>query len=758
MSEEDWEFTVEKARERAALVESVLQFRETEGVSLRVAVGQLAPALPWSTWLNWRRKSDRLGGPAWERQLDGRLPPSHAVSPMVQGAVQALRGVDREMSTSQARAHLVKQFGVAGAVSDSVLRDIWAKAGLANPRGPRRRSGDSEAPVAGAVGGPAPSREGADEVVERFGGGAGLALVFAADVETGAMTRLATAIQGVAENAPAFQGPVRDECDERDERGRFTPEYNALWRADVPPGEADARWTTDARKATWHDVSMLRALECSVETLSGRLFAMGATPLVTSRRGFDGLAGPAGDWLGVTGRTPYMPATLDKTLAELGLLGADDVLWDAHAAHWSRLTAPWSRPGPAWIESIAYIDGTADPYWTHAYAKSGKVSRVGRVMPCISRVAVNSGAGVPLLVTTHTGAMPLKRALGPLLDRLRKAIGPDAAADRLTVVDSEAGNATLLWELHDQHDLFFITVIKGNVLKGATVSESGPWSPYRERDELCESLVSLASPAVPGGAIQFRAVQMRRRDGRQPKVTLFATNASKEDITTQDIAAIYLARWPRQEQLFRDARNGGGLNRSFGYGRDSVIHLALAPKKAKAAAGMAAAEKRLKAAEATLQRLSLAMKDAPPETRQEVLAIAKRAVADATKVTTQRTQRVADVAALPTDIQERDTCRDAVMTCLKVTVLLLLEYVLKEYFGGLAAEWRTYIEELVALPVTVRTSKTTRLIQIHKNPRQPERMKQLQAAMAEINRRSLQTGKHKLRFELADTPWLGPSP
>ena len=85
-------------------------------------------------------------------------------------------------------------------------------------------------------------------------------------------------------------------------------------------------------------------------------------------------------------------------------------------------------------------------------------------------------------------------------------------------------------------------------------------------------------------------------------------------------------------------------------------------------------------------------------------------------------------------------------------MLLLLEYVLKEYFGGLAAEWRTYIEELVALPVTVRTTKTTRLIQIHANPRQPERMKQLHAAMAEVNRRALQSGKHKLRFELVDTP------
>lgn len=81
---------------------------------------------------------------------------------------------------------------------------------------------------------------------------------------------------------------------------------------------------------------------------------MGATPLLTERLGCVGLEGPSGGWLGLIGGSAYMPATLDKTLAEFGLLEVDDALRDGHAAHWSALTRHWSVPGPAWLQAVAY--------------------------------------------------------------------------------------------------------------------------------------------------------------------------------------------------------------------------------------------------------------------------------------------------------------------------------------------------------------------------------------------------------------------
>ena len=109
-------------------------------------------------------------------------------------------------------------------------------------------------------------------------------------------------------------------------QGQFTGAYNGVWRETATAGEVDGRWRPDASKAAQRDLSTLRTVNARHETLTSKLFAMGATPLLTERRGFDGLAGPSGEWLAISGGAAYMPARLDKTLAELGLLGVGDAL------------------------------------------------------------------------------------------------------------------------------------------------------------------------------------------------------------------------------------------------------------------------------------------------------------------------------------------------------------------------------------------------------------------------------------------------
>ena len=170
----------------------------------------------------------------------------------------------------------------------------------------------------------------------------------------------------------------------RDSRGRFTPEYNTELRSGVEPGETDRRWAPDVEKRRARDLSTLSTPQLRPSTLARKLLAMGVNPLLSERRGFDGLDGPSGEWLGLLGGTAYMPATLDKALAELALLDVESGLWDAHAAQWHRISSAWSVGGPDWLRTILYIDGTADPYWTRAFARSGKVSKTGRVMPCLS--------------------------------------------------------------------------------------------------------------------------------------------------------------------------------------------------------------------------------------------------------------------------------------------------------------------------------------------------------------------------------------
>ena len=323
-----------------------------------------------------------------------------------------------------------------------------------------------------------------------------------------------------------------------------------------------------------------------------------------------------------------------------------------------------------------------------------------------------------------------------------------AAAERLTVVDSEVGTAGTMWAMHDQGKMNFITVIKGQVLAGARVHGEGPWQKYRQRDEIREVAVDVHGKGAPSAGLTLRGVQMRRGDGRHPHTTLFATNAHEDDLTTAQLCDDYLARWPLQEQLFRNARNGGGLNRSHGYGGGAVQHMALLKKREVAQTSTAAAQRKLARLTAQRHALAKALAAAPAAVRKAALAMADQQVRAATAQSTRRQEVEATLAATPEHIFERDTGRDSVATCCKLTVLALEEYVFKEYFGSLSMEYRTSIEQFVNLPVTVRTTPARRLHQIHANPRNPPRMADLAVAVAEVNRRRVLQDKRLIVFEI----------
>ena len=740
VSDQRWLRIVAEADGRAAIYDAVAERRSANAETWRAARAAVAPQTPQSTFVRYKRHVDNKTGPTWERLLDGRVPPDRTIAQRVVDAACLLRRLDPDIGVDAARSLLVAQVGVEGNVSDTWLKRVWAEAGLNRPAG-----GHSKHPGLH---------------VEEFYGGAGLALLAAAEAELGTTMLLAEAalVAGnqVAEAQSLDVAELRDEVNGRDEQGQFMAEYNASWRQGVAPGVADDRKRSDGHKAARRDLSKLRTVNTTAPVLAAKMLTMGATPLVTERRGFDGLASPAGAWLGVLVGTAYAPATLDKTAAELGLLGVDDALWQVHGRTWHELSARWRDENVVWPRSVAYIDGTADPYWTRAYARSGKVSRVGRVMPCLTRVAIHSGQGVPLLVETYAGAVSLKRRLIPMLTKLDEAIGPAAAVGRLTIIDAEVGTAGLLWAMHHHGDMGFVTILKGQVAKGALLIDPQPWQRYRERDEVRDVEVFLRGKDAPEEGIWVRGVQMRRVDGRRDHMTLFGTNVDSTVLPAPEAASWYLSRWPRQEQNFRTARNGGGLNRSYGYGGEYVTHVALEDKQARAQRSVLRATEGHDSAVATRNELATGLVEVTKGLRRKAMKLAEKDVrAQADKVTT-RKQADEKLQSLPDLIWERDTTRDSIMTCFKLNVLSLLEFVLQEYFGGAKMEWRTFIEEFVPMPVTVHSNEVRCVYELHGNPRRPSTMVWLKAAVDELNRRRIKRGEQLLVFELRQETAAGP--
>jgi len=576
-------------------------------------------------------------------------------------------------------------------------------------------------------------------------------LIAAAEVEVGAVAKLAAAVKTAAADTinsqkTSFNTEVTSDAADRDDHGRFTTAHNGRRREGTEPGQADDRWRGDAHKASHRELSEIQLLKTKPQYLAARLMAMGTTSLLTERRG--GLDGPAGAWLAVYGATAYMPATIKRSLS------------CRCSASIRRCGPPMHDAGPKSPSDGGRLARTGHGLLftrhhgsAHKFALSGKVSRGGRVMPCLTRVVIRPG--VPLLVETHAGTASLKKRLLPVLAELDEAIGPDADVGRLTVIDSEVGVAGLLWAMHEQTQTLFITIIKGAVLKGATFSDEGEWQPFRERDEVRDVAIWLNGKGAPADGITIRGVQMRRPDGRNPKMTVFVTNVPADELSPAEIPSLYLERWPCQEAQFANGRNGGGLNRSFGYGGELVTHVALEGKVERAQRSVAYAEKRSTLAVTQHEALVETVKDQPTKVLKTAVKQAESLVKERHKQVQRRVAQLAQLQTHPKQIYQRDTARDSVMTCLKVTVLSLVEFVMQEYFGGSRMQWRTFIEQFVALPVTIRTSKYRRVFEVQANVRQLPRMAQLQAAFIEVNCRKLKQGDKLLVFELVGMPEVG---
>ena len=265
--------------------------------------------------------------------------------------------------------------------------------------------------------------------------------------------------------------------------------------------------------------------------------------------------------------------------------------------------------------------------------------------------------------------------------------------------------------------------------------------------------VVLHGPGVPDEGFAMRGVEMHRPDSRQEHKTLFLCNWDEQQLSTVEVATAYLSRWPNQEQGFRNGRNGGGLNHSHGFGGELVTNVAFDTKVEKAERKLEKAKDHLTDAEGlrdtVVQQIGPGLAK-PKAEDEDALKKAEAQVRKAEKAVVKANNDLVDACKMPREIYARDTGRDNIMTCLKLNMLLLLEFVLREYFDGLRMEYRNFIEQFVMLAVTVRTSRRRVLYQIHSNPRQPQRMEQLRAACEAINARKIHRDEQLLRFEVIE--------
>lgn len=782
MSPERWASEVREAKRQLRVVRKVERLF-LQGFGPRAAcLRKVDSGVPRTTYYAWRRRVAVREGPEWERLLDGRTPqPQAPVDPDVRAAAELLRRTDPLITYREAREHLVAQFGSKGWLSDSTLARIWRKAGLTNlAAGDARRF----------------------ERVEYYPGGGALVLIGGAAAESGILDALARAALEAGKAAAAAQGDGGAvDTHEGRESGRFTAAYNRAVRQGVEAGQPDARWQSDRQKREERDLSSLAVLTLAPETLAQRFLVMAVAPMLSRQRGFDGLETPQGQWVKLLGGPAYSPDTLDKTINELGQLGTDEALNQEFEKQWGAQSAVWSAGKTPWKCHARYYDITGEPHWTNKFAKSGKVSRTGRVMPCLQRVTVTAYPGIVVRMRTFPGSQSLcthlRAQLTPTSTATKPSPAPEAPAEsvptkptkrapdsvkktdtaavpakellakrppadaqtsqapfQLTVADAEAGKAGLMWELNALPNHAFITILKGNVLKGATILETGPWQPYRKRDRVREVRLKVSGKGAPEEGVVLRGVQMERRDSRHPHDTMFATDAAPDYLSTTEVADAHLARWRYEEHTFRGSRHGAGLERSQGYTGEMVPNETLGDKRDKAQSRVERTRKLLEEAQKRSDEAEAAKKEAKGSESTRLAARRAKEAARALKQAQARhdaaTKEAQQLETTPEVVFQRDTTRENIATATKLSGMAFFVWALIEYFGGLCMELSTFLDYYLNLPVEVRTTWCYTLYRIDTRGLPGDKAELLRRACAEMTQRRIRRLGRWLKFEAID--------
>lgn len=764
----NWRRRVAKARALEKKVKAIGRHVE-RGESQEAAIRAEAKPSQRSKMLRLLRRYRQDG---FEGLIDRRTPREHQLTKEEREVIETCRLVNPAISVEEIKGVLRRKFPQGPSVpSEATIKRVLREAGLERPVGRPHKSSNVQ--------------------VEELGA-AGLELVRAAEAETGAVDAMVDAILEVAQQLPEPTTDPEDERTRRNQRGQFTKRYNQARRKQ--PGQAVATaYRTAAEKRETRDLGWLSFRTQRRETIEAKLWALIATPVLTIGNRIEELYGPRGKYLeGVCGFA-YMPATLRKTASEWTVAGVGYVLQQVHAASWHRVSV--TRWEQGYQAAVIYIDNTTKPLWTRMFTKSAKVAMTGRVQPALVSTFVQTGVGTPIYFETHSGPAPLAPRVLSLLEQIEQ--DAEYPLGRLTVIDGECCSAALLWEFK-QAGRDLVTPLPATLATPERIRfgrGSAP-QPYRDGDTIREGQITLVDSSDKSLQVEARALVIEQRT-KQQWVAL-VTLADREDWPIQILADIYYSRWPKQENFFRLANEAVGLNQVNGYGKRLVANTSvltkldvLEQKTTRATEQRASKEQQLE--ELAAEQAALDKEQAPLSRyvakRQERVDAAlaadkthtvafRQAVAELRDSSdrleevnqertdierqqqkiipqhhklTRRIERDATSRAKLEDrkeILEADVAQDVLFTTLKLTLAMLVHFVVVEYFPHRPMEWMTFLSRLALLPGRRETTETTVTTFIQANDRDLELMKALEKACGRINRRRLTYKDRRLRYVL----------
>ena len=749
--------------------------RVAKGLSLNEAIRRSVPAKRRSwvirNWQGYQREG-------FEALIDRRTPREPVLSRRCEGIIQAARETDPKVTANRV-LEILRSQKLKDLPSPST---IWLHFARVDARARHKKK------KAGAV-----------EKVEElpYAGGE---LLRAAELETRAIAALTDEVKALAEEAERAskgQTPARDVA-HRDERGHFTGTYNRKRRR--KRGELIASYLRSAEeKAEGRVPSWARFVQERRETLEPKLAMLTYAPLVSDTKGWNALrASEVAGLLPLTGFA-YMPSTLAKFTSALAISDAGPRLLEAMGQNWHRVSQEhWEEPGAI---AALYVDNHAKEVWTSLFTQSGKVSHLSRVMPCITTTYVHTGAGTPLVASVQSGAAPLAPRLVQLVEDAEAKLG--GVVKRAVVIDAEGSTFDIL-EAFKNKQRVIVTPLRPARAPGLEISYSkgSYFRPYRKHDEL-RVATAVLTHKTSGRSLELGALLVRRKH-RESDTVLLTTGLSL-GMEGRDLADLYFARWPIQENAFKEGA-AVDLDEHRGNCGRMVANVAVVTEferlKAQVKAGKAerleltkgtpGLEEALKCARREHQRAvdALAIRRgrhdvAVTEGRREGKRFARAAVehqeamvrAEATqtlfdgaqqalKATLTQAATLDEMLAKATarckkleprrTIRKLDVALDTVLTATKLTAALLITFVVREYLAAMPMTPQTFAARLFGIRGRRETRPEEEHVVFYENRRDPAVNAVLADACERLNKRRLVRDGRKLSYAVEPPPKVKP--
>jgi hypothetical protein len=620
---------------------------------------------------------------------------------------------------------------------------------------------------------------------------AGGELLAAAELETGtiaALTDEVVAIQGEALAASGEQTP-RPDVERRNGLGQFTRAYNHARRR--KRGEEIASYLRPAAEKGQAKVpSWARFTHESPETLDAKLRMLSLGWMVAETPGWEALRAPR-----VAGLEPlcgfaYLPSTLAKFTSALAQSEAGPRLLRAVGVRGHEVAqAHWGEAGAM---AALYVDNHVKEIWTSLFTLSGKVSHLSRVMPCLTTTYVHTGAGTPQVVSVQSGSAPLAPRLLELVKQVETTLG--GVVKRAVVIDGEGSTFDLLDQFARSRRVI-VTPLKPSRVDDLEFSYSrgSYYRPYRDQDHLRVGEVVLTQKST-GRSLRMGALRVKR--AHRESDTVLLTTGLALGMEGRDLADLYFARWPLQENAFKEGAVVQ-LNRHRGNCGRIISNVAVVTEWERLSKREGQDTQKLKGEQAQEKQLRLAEQEAirAAERAEARLAVRRRrleALLDAGRVEGRQLGRAAleqqqairereraekarqkaekkaqenrdrqhrfetqiqdareqQVKLEPQKrIRQLDAALDSVLTATKLAAMMLITFVLREYLTVDAMNPQTFASRVM----TVRGRKEIRAeeerVFFYENPRDPETNQALKVACRELNRRKLQRGGRLLIYE-----------